>query len=117
MRPLNTTARILLTWLAVVLLPPSTGTATTFVRIDERELVRSADVIVIGTVTRIEAAELADGAIATYVHVHPSDIIKGKSAVGAGPVVLREPGGVFGDRRDWLFGAPQFWAGEQDLLF
>ena len=117
MRRLSTTARILLTCLAVVLLPPATGTATTFVRMDEGELVRSADVIVIGTVSRIEAAELADGAIATYVHVQPSEIIKGKGVVGAGPVVLREPGGVFGDRRDWLFGSPQFWVGEQDLLF
>jgi len=56
MRRLSTTARILLTCLAVVLLPPATGTATTFVRMDEGELVRSADVIVIGTVSRIEAA-------------------------------------------------------------
>ncbi len=117
MRRLRTTARTLLTWLAVVLLPPSTGSATTFVRMDEGDLARSADVIVIGTVTRIEAAELADGAISTYVHVEPSDIIKGRGAVGAGSVVLREPGGVFGDRRDWLFGSPQFSVGEQDVLF
>ena len=114
---MSTPARCLLTWSAVVLLRAATGTATTFVRMDEHELVRSSDVIVIGTVTRIEAAELADGAIATYVHVQPRDVIKGQSQVGSGVVVLREPGGVFGDRRDWLFGSPQFWVGEQDMLF
>ena len=94
----------------------SAARATTFIPMDEGTMMRTAVAVVVGTVTGIEsAAPDPDGPIYTYVHIQPEHVIKG--AVGTGPLVLREPGGTAGDRREWVFGAPEFWVGERDLLF
>ncbi len=90
--------------------------ATTFVRMDEPTLLRSSVAVVVGTVTGIESAVAEpDGPIYTYVTVQVDRVIKG--ALGTGPLVLRESGGTFGGRREWTFGAPEFWVGERSLLF
>jgi len=99
-----------LTWLFL-----STAWGTTFVRMDEQQLLATSDVVIVGTVTAIESAESATAGIQTYVHVQPSRIIKGN--IDTQPIVLREPGGSFGERREWVYGAPEFWVGERSLLF
>lgn len=115
--PLSAATRrqiVLLAFAAACLLPAATH-GTTFVLMPERDLMRTSAAVVTGTVTGIESATSAEGAISTYVHIQPSRIIKG--ALGRQPLILREPGGVVGDRREWLFGAPQFSVGERTLLF
>lgn len=92
-----------------------TAWATTFVRMDERQLLATSEVVVVGTVTAIESGEGSSGGIQTYVHVQPSRVIKGN--IGREPLVIREPGGSIGERREWVYGAPEFWVGERSLLF
>ena len=113
------TTRVALTALfvlALFTLTPNSAGGTTFVAMDERTLLESSDAVVVGTVTAIESAvSEADGPVYTYVHVQPDRIIKG--ALRKAPVVLREPGGTVGERREWIYGAPEFWVGERALLF
>jgi hypothetical protein len=90
--------------------------ATTFVLMDDAALLESSDVVLTGTVMRVEAGEPeADGAIHTYVHVEADRVIQGE--VAAGPVVLRQMGGRFGEVEEHVFGAAEFWTGERVLLF
>jgi hypothetical protein len=105
----------LLAFVGTALMSAAAG-ATTFVEVDDAELLRSSEIVLVGTVTGVEASEPdATGAIYTYVHVQPDRIIKGD--LDGGPVVLREPGGRFGDQEERIFGAPEFWTGERVLLF
>ena len=93
----------------------SAADATTFVLMDEPTLLHSSAAVIVGTVTAIQSGGEADGPIYTYVHVQPERVIKG--ALGLDPLVLREPGGTVGERREWVYGAPEFWVGERALLF
>jgi hypothetical protein len=97
------------------LFPFCAAHATTFVLMDEPTLLHSSAAVIVGTVTAIESGGEPDGPLYTYVHVQPDRIIKG--ALGLDPLVLREPGGTVGDRREWVYGAPEFWVGERALLF
>ena len=100
----------------VVLLLPATARSTTFVLMSEQTLLRSSAAVIVGTITGVDSgATDPDGAIFTYVHVQPERIIKGP--LGLNPLVLREPGGTVGDRRQVIFGAPEFRVGERALLF
>ncbi len=99
-----------LTWIFL-----GSAQASTFVMMDNDQLLETSDVVVVGTVTAIESGEGSAGGIQTYVHVQPSRVIKGD--VGTEPFIIREPGGTFGERREWIYGAPEFWVGERDLLF
>jgi hypothetical protein len=103
-------ATICLTWLT-----RNTARGTTFVLMDDQQLLATSAAVVVGTVTAIESGESSTGAIQTYVHIQPSRVIKGD--IGGEPFVLREPGGSFGERREWVYGAPEFWVGERSLLF
>ena len=95
---------------------PRAAHATTFILLNDAQLLSSADIVLTGTVTRIESAAIApDGGFYTYVHLQPTHIIKGVLAPGT--VVIREPGGTMGDRREWVYGAPEFWVGERALVF
>ena len=73
---------------------------TTFVLMDEATLLRTSDVVLTATVTAIETATAPgpDSPISTYVHLQPVRLIKGGLDRSA-PLVLREPGGRFGDRQ------------------
>ena len=95
---------------------PRSARSTTFVLLDDLTMLRSSDVVLVGTVTGIESAAVgSDGAIYTYIHLQPERVLKG--AISAEPIVVREPGGTVGDRTEWIFGAPEFWVGERSLLF
>jgi hypothetical protein len=101
--------------MVAAMLPFCAAHATTFVLMDEPTLLHSSAAVIVGTVTAIESGGEPDGPIYTYVHVQPDRIIKG--ALGLDPLVLREPGGTVGDRREWVYGAPEFRVGERALLF
>ena len=109
------TALLLVATFVLTCLSRHAAHGTTFVLMDNQQLLDTSDVVVVGTVTAIESAESPTGGIQTYVHVQPSRVIKG--AIGTAPLVIREPGGAFGDRREWVYGAPEFWVGERSLLF
>jgi hypothetical protein len=98
-----------------LLLPICAAYATTFVLMDEPTLLHSSAAVIVGTVTAIESGGEPDGPIYTYVHVQPERIIKGR--LGLDPLVLREPGGTALDRREWVYGAPEFRVGDRALLF
>jgi hypothetical protein len=93
---------------------PVTAHGTTFVMMDDAALLQTSDAVVVGTVTAIEAAA-SGGAVYTYVHVQPDRVIKGP--LGREPLVVREPGGTVGEQRSWIYGVPEFWVGERNLLF
>ena len=82
---------------------------------DDRQLLETSDAVAVGIVTAIESAADPSGDVQTYVHVQPSRVIKGN--IGKDALVIREPGGSFGERSAWVYGAPEFWVGERCLLF
>ena len=84
----------LATMLTVVGLARVAG-ATTFVAMDERTLARSADAIVLGTVTGRDTVGTPDGGIYTLVTLSIEGRYKGD--VGT-TLVLKEPGGDLDDR-------------------
>jgi len=89
--------------------------ATTFVAPTDDELLSAADAVVLGQVLGIESAARADAPIRTYVAIDPEEILVGELPLA--PFVIREPGGVVGERAEWVFGAPEFRVGERVLLF
>jgi len=73
---------------------------------DEATLVETSDIVLTATVLRIETgAPDQHGALYTYVHLAPDRVLKGH--VVRETVVLREPGGQYGDTVEWVYGAPQ----------
>ncbi|MFQ5665359.1 MAG: hypothetical protein ACE5I7_02895 [Candidatus Binatia bacterium] len=109
-------ARIMVITLVLACLQPRGARGTTFVPMDEETLFDSSAAVMVGTVTDIESAVPdPNGPVYTYVHVQPDRVLKG--ALDTDDIVLREPGGTFGERREWIYGAPEFWVGERSLLF
>lgn len=108
---------ILYRWLyiAVALSAASAARASTFVPMTDATLVSSSAAIVVGTVRQIASVELADGAIATDVEVDVTTILKG--ALASNTLTVRAPGGQVAERVEWVFGAPQFYVGEEVVLF
>lgn len=105
-----------ITVLAFMWLASGPAHGTTFVMMDEPTLMASSDLVITGTVSSItSAASGSTGPIYTYVQVEVERLIKGQ--VDSDTIVAREPGGSVGDRRQWIFGAPEFWVGERTLLF
>lgn len=88
---------------------------STFVLMDDQQLLETSAVVVTGTVTVIESAEGPEGGIQTYIHIQPDRIIKG--SIGNDPLVIREPGGTVGEMQSWVYGAPEFQVGERALVF
>lgn len=105
---------LLAVWLSWLL--PNVARPTTLVLMDDETLLRSSDVVVVGTVTSIESTPVAaQGPVYTYISIQPDNVIKG--TLGPETLILREPGGGIGNRRVWIYGAPEFWVGERNLLF
>jgi hypothetical protein len=108
----------LLLALGVVLCAVAPAMATTFVRMDERDLAARASVAVIGTVTAVTVptrAGLAGEPIVTRIVIDPEDVLFGQ--LPAGPLVLHEPGGRTRNGAERIFGAPQYRVGERVLVF
>jgi hypothetical protein len=96
-------------------LPLSRAAATTFVRMDERDLAARAVAVVIGTVESVEGETAADGAIVTAVVLLPERVLRG--TLPPGRVTLRERGGTVGGRTEHVFGSPDYQVGQRVLVF
>ena len=87
--------------------------ATTIVMPTDEQLVAKSPVIVRGTV--ISSTPVARGnAVWTETLLSVDESIKGGVT---GTLVIREAGGVLGDRMTMIFGAPEYVAGERVLAF
>ncbi|HYP25476.1 MAG TPA: matrixin family metalloprotease [Blastocatellia bacterium] len=90
--------------------------ATTAVMLTDEELITSSRVILIGEVKSAKARWDSDRQnIYTYVKVRVSEVIKGQ--VQSERIVFKQLGGAVGDESSVIFGAPEYKAGQQVLLF
>src|SRR6185503_1396555 len=117
MRPRTRRSRSLLVIvLLLALLPLATPAAAGIViPMDDDDLIRGADVIVLGRIARIESHRDQLGPIHTYITVSLEEILKGD--LRGREVTIREIGGTVGDRSYWAFANPEFVVGEAVLLF
>lgn len=103
-------------WLALAVAlawAPGAG-ALTIRPMSDTNLVRSSDLVVIGTVEAVRSGEWR-GRIVTWVDVRVERRVKGRSE---GDVIrLTEAGGRVGDRRLVIPGAPTYEPGERVVLF
>jgi hypothetical protein len=90
--------------------------ATTLVALDLTALSRSADSIVQGKVSRVEARMSKDGGrISTHVTVDVSDSLKGQG--GAATVEIVQPGGIVGDIGQKVAGTAHLKEGDEIVAF
>jgi len=106
---------VVLAWLGVAVLAPPAGAVSPVAKTFE-QLVAEAELIVVGTITRVEGVRLASGPIVSDVTLSVLRIAK---AVRPTPssLVLRVLGGQVGDTALVVPGAPEFRAGQTVLLF
>ncbi len=94
----------------------SSAGAITVLPISERELTKRAAIIATGEVDDVYSAYDAEGrTIYTYITVRVSTWLKGE--LEGDTVVLRQMGGVVGDRELTLPGAPEYEPGDELLVF
>jgi hypothetical protein len=97
---------------AIVAVPAS---ASTFVAMDEHELVAASVAVVEGRVLEVHSFWNADGtAILTEATIQVNDVVAGRAA---DVVTVRTFGGQVGDHVIEAHGFPTFQQGEQALLF
>lgn len=90
--------------------------ATTLIALDLTALSRSADSIVQGKVSRVEAKMSKDGRrITTHVTVDVSESLKGQSGVTTVEIV--QPGGIVGDVGQRVSGTAHLQAGDEVVAF
>jgi hypothetical protein len=89
--------------------------ASTFVVPADRELIRHADAIVLGSALTSFSQMNAEGGIETVTSFSVTEVIRGTSINGVINIV--EPGGIYGDTVNIIAGVPQFAPGDQLLLF
>jgi len=94
---------------------PSTGDATTVLKLDLEELTATSDRIVVGEVESIESLR-HDGRIVTDIELRVDEHWKGASDA-PDSVTIRQPGGRIGDTVTRVHGMPRFREGEQTVLF
>lgn len=105
-----------LAMLAVALAPPVAVSATTVVPMTVRDLTAVSAAVVRGRVQRLASAiDPAAGGVHTFVVLAVEEVLFGD--LPAGEIVLREIGGRAGDRRQWVFGNPEYRVGERVLVF
>jgi Matrixin len=101
--------------LGLVALMSAPARATTMIRMTDESLVLGSSAIISGTVTDVQSARSASGAIYTYVTVTIDEVIKGYLPTAS--VTIRQPGGQVGDDVEWLFGNATYAIGEQVIAF
>jgi hypothetical protein len=99
---------------AAALLLPLSLSAATFVVPPDRDLIRRADAIVIGSPLSSYSQLNALGGIETVTTISVSSTLRG---VAWSTIDVVEPGGAYNDRYSIIAGVPQFSAGERLLLF
>ncbi|MFL6214131.1 MAG: putative Ig domain-containing protein [Blastocatellia bacterium] len=102
--------------LLAVLFAANVGTATTAVMLTDGDLIASSRVILIGDVQSVKAQWDAERqSINTYVKVNVTRLLKGE--LQNQTIVFKQLGGRIGDEATVIFGAPEYTAGQQVLLF
>ena len=97
----------------VLMLAGMTASATTIVLPTDEQLVDKASLIVSGTVAAVTPVDRS-GAVWTEATVRVTRTVKGSAPE---TITVNEPGGMLGDRVTRIYGAPEFVAGENVLLF
>jgi hypothetical protein len=100
----------------VVAMLAGSSAATTYIPPASRELLDTADAVVLATVSHLESVATYDGSqIATEITLRVHEAYKGAKA--GEELVLREIGGTVGSERQWLYGAPEYALGETVLVY
>jgi hypothetical protein len=90
--------------------------ATTAIMLSDREMVVGARLILTGTVENVFSAWDEDHRmIWSYVEIRRDRLLRGK--LDESSIVLRQMGGVAGDRSVRVFGEPQFSPGQRVLVY
>ncbi|QRN95239.1 matrixin family metalloprotease [Archangium violaceum] len=101
--------------LALCMLSP-VARASTSLALDVPALTRSSELVVHGRVLRTTSRQVQDtGRIVTDVEVSVTEFLRGSAARSSLHVVL--PGGIVGDLRQDVSGAPELAPGEEVVLF
>lgn len=102
-------------WLPLALVA-SSALATTLIAMDVPALTKASDLVVRGTVVRVEARWTADGRrIMTDNEILVSDVLKG--AQPGKTIVVMQPGGVVGDVGQQVHGVATFALGDEVVVF
>lgn len=99
----------------IILLSGSAALATTLLAADVPLLTQSSEVIVRGTIVRVQARLSGDGArVFTEAELAVVEALKGEP----GPsLIATQPGGVVGDVGQWIDGVATFREGDEVVLF
>lgn len=90
--------------------------ATSVVIPSDDEMIIGARAIVRGQVVSVASSlDLQRDIVFTYITLRVQEVFKGK--ITTGEIVIKEPGGVAGNRGSMIFGTPEFKTGEDVLLF
>jgi len=108
------TPKTILQFCIAITLIAATAGAATFVVPSDRDLIRRADAIVIGSALVNYSRPTADGGVETVTSISVEQVIKGST--GDDTLNVVEPGGVFGDRASIISGVPRFTEGQRMLL-
>ncbi|MBL8922844.1 MAG: hypothetical protein JNJ54_28610 [Myxococcaceae bacterium] len=94
----------------------SSALATTLIAMDVPALTRSSELVVRGTVVRVEARWTADGRrIMTDNEILIADVLKGSHA--GKTIVAMQPGGAVGDVGQLVHGVATFSLGDEVVVF
>jgi hypothetical protein len=90
--------------------------ATTVIRPPDDDMIVGARAIITGKVLQIESAiDERQDRIYTYITVRVTEVIKGQ--ISERKIILKEFGGIVGDRVSVVYGNPRFARGEKVLLY
>jgi hypothetical protein len=105
-----------LVFLICLLASAQSAFATTVVMPPDDQLIIEARAIITGRILAVESGlDDSDNRIYTYVTVRVQEVLKGQ--VDRRKIVLKQPGGEYGNRGTLVFGVPQFTPGEDVLLY
>src|SRR5579864_7892342 len=99
-------ARRLLVVLGIVVLTAAATFAASYVVPTDREFVRQAPVIVLGSAIASHVEVDASGGFATATAFSIEEVIKG--SIGGGTIDIFEPGGAYNGRAFQVAGTPRF---------
>jgi len=102
--------------LAVALLGSIPASAGVYLVPSDEEMIRRADVIVVGTITSIQPLLRGDGDIDTTATVTVDTVLKGPDLDGD-TIEVRDAGGIIGDSAMFVSGWNGYTPGERVLVF
>ncbi len=97
-----------------IILSAQISLATTAIQPSDAELIIGARAIVTGEVTDISTA-LQNEVVFSYIRLRVEEVWKGE--VSTREIVLKQPGGQFGDHGTLIYGMPRFEIGKKVLVY